>query len=423
MTSQPLLPVHTDPKVMEYYPEGDDGVPWAVKDWPGLKAGFEIEAHELVLWHTLLADPSSPPWNVVKRIHGVVAMIGEGVEDDDDIDWTWPLLAKRNGVAEKVLRERYQDAVDYWKKERLSRSIAAVRPAADPVKGLDSGTRTNPREVIADERVAELLEDYRFDHLKGKDRMFVARRVLELRTLLEDKNRREAARQLINMELNLSDFEESRALLKSRLDSINVSKLEVTKENAKEVVTIQEALSKNEKDHTALTTKYLKAADELGSEEIEQGELRKAALGTVSYFIDSHRRFYENGDRAQIDGVFTADELVWLTTPVAMRDSQYRFDIVLGINEALKPYNLFNPDFRPARIPRDASRRMLRLAKQLAEEVEPVHIPDIDDTPADEEEVETDGIEDVTPAAGSTPSPEHSPAAEPAQAVEDFMAM
>jgi len=396
---------------MEFYPDGDDGVPWAVKDWPGLKLAFGIEEHELEMWHRILVNPESRPWQIVKRIHGVVAMIGDAVEDDDDIDWTWDTLAKRFGVAEKVLREDFQAAVDYWKKERLSRSIAAVRPVADGVKSPDSPGRANPREVIAEERIQELLEDYRFDHLKGKDRIFVARRILEMRGLLEDKNRREAARQLINMELNLSDFEESRALLKSRMDAIHDSKLDVTKENAKEIVTIQEALSKNEKDHTALTTKYLKAAEELGSEEIEQGELRKAALGTVSYFIESQRQFYATGDRSPIDGVFTADELVWLTTPHAMRDAQYRFDVVLATNEALKPHNLFNPDYKPpsfakdGKIHREACRRMLRFGKMLAEEEEPAHIPDIDDQPAGEDDLQTDGIDD-TPVPASAAPPE-----------------
>jgi len=105
-----------------------------------------------------------------------------------------------------------------------------------------------------------------------------------------------------------------------------------------------------------------------------------------------------------------------------MRPAQYRPDIVQRVNEAMQSENLWNPNYVPTPISREASRRLLRLARALEEESETPPIPEIDEAPGDEDEESTiDPVAD-TPA---DPSPPPAPAAPVEstrpQAVEEFM--
>lgn len=421
---QPDLPTYQEPRFMEYDPDGDDGVTWTVNDWPALKEAFALEASDLVLWHRHLCAAEGRYWKIIKRIFGVIPTMGDAVEDEDMEDWDFPKLAKTWGLPEKQLREELETVADHWKKERLSRKITqATTVPGDGVKPLDGGVRFAPHQDLAEERISELLEAFFFDHHKSKsDRLFIANRILELWTLFEDKNRREPARQLINMELNLRDSETSRALLKSRLETLAQTK-ELNSTQSGEILKIQEALDKNEKSHTALTEKYFRAAADIGEEEIEQGELRKIALGTASHFIEAQRQFHASGDRDLIDGMFAADELKWLTTAIPLRPAQYRPDIVLRVNEAMRPENLWDPNYKPTPIVREASRRMLKFAKLMADEEETPIIPEIDDAPVGEDEESAEAAADLPepqPERSAPPPVYHEP---PPAREEEFMAL
>ncbi len=409
---QPSLPIRPEPRYMEYNPDGDDGVTWTVNDCKGLKECFGIEESDLVFWHRHLCSPESRYWRIIKRIFGVIPSFGDAVEEEDLEDWDWAKLAKAWSIPEVRLREELSQAADHWKKEKVSRRITqATAPAADGVKPIDDSPRFTPHQDLAEEKISELLAAYFFEHQKSKsDRLFIANRIIELRVLFEDKNRRESARQLVNMELNLRDSEVSRALLKGRLEVLSQRK-ELDDKQSNEVQKIQDSLEKNEKAHTTLTEKYLKAAADIGEEEIEQGELRKVALGTASHLIEAQRQFHAKGDRSLIDGMFAADELVWLTTAIPLRPAQYRPDLVLRVNEAMRTENLWDANYKPTPIQREASRRMLKFAKLMADEEETPIIPEIDDAPIGEDDEETE-------SAADTPLPEAERSAQPQAAFE-----
>lgn len=409
----PELPIQADPRTVEYFPEGEEGAPWNVNDWPGLKAAFDLQSHELDQWHQDLAGQGRY-WTVIRRIFGVMAVFGDAVEDEDQEEWDWKKLSRSLSVDEKALRLDLTDAVDHWKKLRVSRRIQ--RPGengVNPVDNASAAPRFSPREAISDAEITQLLTLYRFGHLKGKDRVFAAGRITELRSIFEDTNRREAARGLVTMELNLQDNETSRSLLKARLESL-AKKLDkdedLTAKDSLEIQSIQTSLEKNETAHTKLFEKYYNAANSLGAEEIEAGELRKVALGTISHFIEAQREYYASGDRALVDGMFAADEVVWQTTPLPLRPPQYRADIVTRVREALLPENLWNGDYKPSTIQREACRRLSKIVKGLEEEADPTRIPEIDDVTSTEDADNLDAADDYEP---STDSPNQDPAPPP----------
>lgn len=416
MNDQPLLPVRELPRSMNYEPVEGDGVEWTIDCWPALVEAFGLVESELVTWHTDLSATGAP-WLVIRRIFGVKAVFGDAVEDEDMEDWDWKKLANRLGVAESKLRDDLARAVEFWRKNSNARRIGQV------VKPLDASSPDAIAESLSEERISKLLKDYRFDHLKGEDREFTARRITELYTLFTDKNRREPARQLVMMELHLHDSEKVRAALKGRLDVLH-GKENLQDKESTELLKIQEALERHEKSHSALQKNYLAAASEIGADEVEQGELRKAALGTASFFVESAREYYQDGTRALIDGVFSAEELEWLTTPIPMRPAQYRPDIVIAVNEAMNPFNLFNPDYTPSKIPREASRRMLNIARGMMDEEDPPVIDEIDSVPTDGDDVEVEeSVSTAEPDENASP-PEPLPALDPpSHDLADIMAM
>jgi hypothetical protein len=420
---QPDLPTYEEPRTVEYFPPCEDETPWTIRDWHGLKAAFSLTQAEINLWHEKLAGQARP-WKVIKRIFGVMAMMGDAVEDEDEEDWDWKKLAKREGIKEQVLREDLEAAVQFWKREKLASRMQPATRENSNVKPIDEMRGFAAGQSLDDDKVDHLLRIYRFGNLKKDDRLFAANRILELRTLFEDPTRREQARQLIVMELNIQDNEATRALLKERLSVLShkADQSDITADQSKEILNIRTALDANVDSHTKLFDKYRAAAADLGAEEMEQGELRKVALGVASQWVESCRQYHTTGDRTLIDGMFTADELIWQTTPIPMRPAQYRPDIVQRVNEAMQSENLWNPNYVPTSISREASRRLLRLARALEEESETPPIPEIDEAPGDEDEESTiDPVAD-TPA---DPSPPPAPAAPVEstrpQAVEEFM--
>jgi hypothetical protein len=396
------------PRSVDYFPtEDEDEIAWKVTKWQELSAAFHLQESQLPLWHQSLAVHDRY-WRIVRRIFGVMAHFGDASEEEDLEDWDFAKLSARLAVPEKTLRDDLAATIEHWEKLCVAASIQRPASAGAPVNPLDSPARVSPLKDIAEEKINDLLEEYRFDYLKKKDRAFVARRLIELATLMEDPNRREPARQLIMMELALSDSETTRALLKSRLETIS-DKKDLGDKESSELQKIQDSLDKNEISHTKLTEKYLKAAGDLGAEQIEQGELRKVALGTASHFVEAIRQYYLAGDRSLIDGVFAADEIIWETTPLPLRPPQYRPDLVLRINEAMKPENLWNPNYEPSsfaqpgmfKTHREACRRLLLIAKRLVEEEDTKHIPDIDDASASDE-TEDSTHEDLDPEPAPT---------------------
>lgn len=375
-----MLPVREEPKTIDYYPQGDENPPWLVGDWRGLSEKFSLRTDDLLDFHTALAGQGRP-WTVVRRIYKIAAMWGESNTADDLREWTWKLLAETLGVAEARLHEDLDAAVDYWKKVSASQSVRAgvEKAAASGVKQVDGIPDFQIHQQLTDDQVASLLKTFRFSHLRDEDdRLYVANRILELKRLMDDKHKRESARQLIVMELSMASHEMTQSLLKHRLAALNRD-ADVTTKESNEVTKLVESIDKSEKALANLSKIYREAADELGGDEREEGETSRVALGTISHLVEAHRVYYLKGDRTLIDGMFTAAEVVWMTDALTIRPAQYRPDIVARMREAMIPENLWGKDYIPTVIEREACRRMAKIVQLLGEESEPAVIPSIDD--------------------------------------------
>lgn len=377
---QPQLPERKIPASVEYMPAAGK-VQWVAGLWPELSKEFYLEEKELPAWHDVLAGQGRP-WLVIRRIFHVAAIFGDPDDTDSLRPWKYSELSDHLGVSEKALREDMASAVDHWRKMRVanaSRQKQANDSAPDDAES--GGFAFAIHREIADKDVGEILAAFRFSHIKdARDRLYVANRILELRHLLENKLKRESARQLIVMELNLSAYETGFASLKDALARLSGKGGTYDEERSKEIRQLSSAIAEAEKSITILAEKHRKASDEIGEADIEEYEKKRVALETISYFIEATRRYYEDGSRTLVDGVFTAEELVWSTTPLTIgRPAQYRPDIVLRVREAMEPENLWDGDYKPTVIQREACRRMLRLSQALSEEMEPETIPEIDD--------------------------------------------
>jgi hypothetical protein len=384
----PLLPIREIPKTLEYSPGGDDTTPWLIEDWRAASEAFGLGEGETVAWHTALAGQGRP-WLVIRRIFRINPLWGPGTSPDDLQAWTWTTLASSLGVPEKHLRADLEAALEFWKKSKLSAKVvrgASEMPVA--VNPLDSLPDFQIHQEFTDQQIASLLIPFRFGSVRSAaDRLYIANRIIELKKLLENKHTRESARTLIVMELNMASHESTLQVLKQRLESLQKS-TEVSKEQSAETIKIGESITTTEKALTNLSKTYRDAASDLGGDEAEAGEVRRVALGTISHLIEAHRQYYLTGERALIDGMFAADEVVWLTTPLTIRPAQYRADIVLRMREAMIPENLWNADYKPAVIQREACRRMAKLVQGLTEEIEPPVIIGIDDGVATSDDAE-----------------------------------
>lgn len=457
MESQPLLPAREEPKTLRYHPTGTDEDPeWLVGDWRSIATAFALAAHEVVDWHVSLAGQGRP-WLVIRRIFSVAPLWGSALTPDDMKSWSWSELGKSLGVSEPVLRKDLEAAVSFWKKVRVSLSVQrGVQASVDTVNLLDESPISpplhpphhplspTPAPAVASSSSADSLPDFqihqsydeaqitailtpfRFNHLRAvDDRLYVANRILELRKLLEDKFKRESARQLILMEMNMANYETAIAGLKSRLVTINKSS-SVGKEESKEMQSLATAIETQEKALTKLAGVYHTAANEIGGDEMEAGEARRLAIGTASHLVEAHRRYYETGERTLIDGMFTADEIVWLTTPLSIRPAQYRLDIVLRVREACLPENLWNPDYKPTTVQRDACRRLAKIVEALTDEAEPQVIEGIDDLPAQsatDEDDPADASATVMPQPDVFTTREYTTPDSPKTVEEPFMAI
>lgn len=395
MPTHPLLPIREVPKNLEYTPI-PDSPPWLIGDWRGLSDAFSLADADASAWHHALAGQGRP-WLVIRRIFSVAAMWGEFSSPEDVEKWTWAKLSESLGVPESHLKNDLSAAVDFWKKARVAANVvrapstarpreAAPEPsalavaAADPVVNpLDGLPNFQIHDELTDAQIAALLNPLRFNTVRSRgDRLYVANRIIELRSLLLNKNTRESARQLIIMELNMTTHETTLHVLKGRLEGIERNH-EIDSKQSAEVRSIADSIASTEKALTALSKTYLAASSELGAEEREAGEIQRVVLGTISHLTEAHRQYYASGDRVLIDGMFAADELIWLTTPLTLRPAQYRPDVVLRIREACIPENLWGADYQPTVVQREACRRLARIVQLLTEEEESETIPGIDD--------------------------------------------
>ncbi len=375
--------MRADTNAIEYYPNGEDEPGWKIDHWDELSQVFDLKEHDLIDWHLCLAGQGRP-WNVIRKIHGVNALFGSNMDIELFESWDWKRLASKEGVSEKVLRNDLEAAVTHWKKVRnslgLRRTIETAAASGVGIAGIDSDglPEFRPMEEMDEERVKRCLQAFRMDNITGEaDRLFAARRALELRKYLDERSTREQARQMIYMEISLGMYEDGMMAMKSRMAKLRDIE-SPSKDQAEEVAQLLKDIKAAEVAQTSLAESHRKVALELGEDEQDEAHNKRAALGTASFWAEACREWHRDGTKKLVDGVFTADELVWLTTGLSFRDPQYRPDIVVRLKDAMLPENLWASDYEPRNVEREAARRLHAIVKAMGGDDEPVEIESID---------------------------------------------
>jgi hypothetical protein len=398
---QELKPVRV-PESVSYVPV-EDKPEWQIDRWPALARAFELQAGELPLWHAELAGQGRP-WSILRLLYQIGPLFGEAFDPDVMRPWTAAEIAGKFGITQAAVDEEHAAAVAFWQRRRqevvIERRIAANTPPGKPERSGDEGDvedeaapEATPaasiqglREV-ADGDVEQILIQAGFPLLKKPEhRLYCARRIVELERYFSAATWRETARQIVFSELNMREYE--RKLLEQNL-------------NAKEFRETEQSL-------TSLAEKHRKLLSEIGADQEEQVVQKSFAIDTFSYFARAMQEWYATGERKLIDGVFTAEEVMWLLTPSELRGSQYRPDIVVRLHEALRPENLWAEDYEPTPIQRQACRALKKIVSEFGDELATIErkpAPSTDPETSSEESIEAEESAAAANSAGDDAPP------------------
>jgi hypothetical protein len=111
--------------------------------------------------------------------------------------------------------------------------------------------------------------------------------------------------------------------------------------------------------------------------------------------MEQCRLFESDPENWKVDGVFTAGQIEWLTEPMEERPPQYRPDIVLRLNEALAPENLWNPKYVPTPIQAKMVQRLRKLVERATSNDEIISVRD----DSDDDDDDGDELTQVDPMA------------------------
>jgi len=391
ITTQPsLTPDSANPQSVNYYPEGSTAE-WEIGDYRGLLEHFDLRRTELPMWHGQMAPTTA--WVVLRLRFCIGPLFGPGFDPRTLRPWTTAEIGNELGLAEKEVKEQIKHAGEFWKRRRaeipVEQRLVSPRPSSPPSSGDDAAQaeRSAPAQAITfrtmvevpAEQVDQILAEAGMPKLNDPDkRLYAARRIAELKRWFEDKKTRETARQIVQAELNLRKYEE---LLQGQVKPEEFVKLETAQ--------------------SVLAERHKKLITDIGADEAEMDTQRSIALDTYAAFARGMQQWHGSGERTLIDGIFTADEATWLLTPAEMRPPQYRPDIVTRMREALRPENLWSPDYEPTPVQRKACRALARIVKRVGDEI--FGDEDDDGTATD---TDTSATQDPdTPASALGPAP------------------
>ena len=378
-------------------PETKPGNEWMVKEEKDFLRDYGMHKDDLPLWHEVLVGQGRF-WQIA-RLRYRIGPVFDLTEDALDLQRPWSIseiaakLAQPPGLVEAELSETWR----YWQQQRALRDpqkrnmqpepinleldLAAPAdspaPVADIANEVKKPIAASAPKVKSDEKKESLpsfavrrleleqadviLADLGINVTDPQDRLYVASRAICYERWLTDPLTREVAMNLIHNEITLRNYRRNIDRVNRVLDekSIDVAK---RTDLMKEVRETEAAITK-------LSAVYHKSLDELGGEQSAVEDMKREAINTLGFVTQAIAKYRSNGDCSLIDGVFTAREIVWLTTPVPMRPGQYRPDAVAMILDALKPENLFNPEYKPPAITREACRRLRRMSQIFEQEI------------------------------------------------------
>lgn len=350
--------------------EAPNGEKWRLERGKDLVRDFELDTagpgEALSKWHLAMCG-QDPAWTILCRIYGNAPLYG--VEEYDDIRaWSMVELAEKRGVEPREIESYLQGARTFWKRWLLEEGRAA-------------GVLPKNRPAADDETAAGLLLEHGFGTISDpEERAYVAGRIVDLAAYLDNDSLRGPARGLIQQEIAIfyvldPTIRDVRGHIAFKLAHKNSAE----KEND-QLLKLMASRRDAQNEHNA-TMKVLGLTDAHG------GGLRKKVvfqdcLGTMTL---AWQKYFAEGDRELIDGVFAAAEVELLTTSSEIRPMQYRPDLIVAIADAKQ--HLWEADWKPTAVARRACRKLKAgfdrgLAEARSEEGEVI--------PDDEENLDAD---------------------------------
>lgn len=378
------------------YPAPGGGPRWRVERGMEFLETFEAAADEASEIHECLALDERA-WRLARLRFGIAPLLGETNEEymrpHSDAQ-----VAALLAIPEKELPGLLGAAVDYWKRWRTSRRTSATVAARAPERALPGAAEGGVKMAeLPHAHVDSLLALHGFEGVDDADRQFVAQRVLDLQTKLEDEEGSSLARNAISLELQLRNFD--RMLF-------DVQKAMKTGD-AKQKATYRKEFTDLTNARKGVSGEYVSVMEALDATQAQNPSARKKAVfrDCISSLMEAVRAYASRGDRTLVDGMHTAAEIELLITETTFRPPQYRPDIVAVVNDAMKEENFLSPDYVPPTMPREEYRRFRQAwmaALRATQEGGPLSLDD------DEPEVEAVASvsEEISGAAGgAAPSP------------------
>lgn len=351
---------------------------WRVEDGRGLSAEFGLEDGAMPELHRCLRQQERM-WQVACRRFGIRPMM----DCSDPMQMTGhemgvvaDLLGMERAEADALLAQ----AVAVWR--RWSGAVGAV-PAQEEISGTQE---------------AELLTDFGFVEVKDAvQRQYLARRIQELRPVLDTGDAKMKARAMLTTELMLNfDIEAQMRAISRKMKEAREGKA------AEPSAAYEERFSKLVKTHGEMQKSIQEASEALGLSELQSIGARKKFQfrECIGQMIEAIRLFHSEGDRALIDGIHTAGEVLIQTTPFGDRKPQYRPDLPVMATAWVE--GLFDPEAKFGGLAQKAHRRLAKgfkggLALALADEG--AVMGELDDAETEEAIVEASQV----PAALTAP--------------------
>lgn len=355
---------------------------WRAEKRAALFADFDLTESQLSDWHFLMSNQGRA-WEIIRRLYQVGLML----EPDEEVlkSWDVPKIGKAFGIPAAQVQQELDVAIRNWK---LLRARADVRKQAEAT-GADEVDvlRAMPHAAMDERYVDELLKAFDFDDVStdAMMRAQVAGRIVSLKDFLASPHSRTSARQLIRMEVSLHSKEKILMLYNRKIEQIAKEDPEL-KVKKSELQGYQEAAKNLDAEIRAITKAHGVLQSDIGANDIDMTTRKRLYVETVGYLMEQCRIYESEPENIVLDGVFTAAEIVWLSEPLGERPPQYRPDVVMRLNEALRPENLWNPEYVPSPISQRACQFLRKLVegasaglKGVPEDAPALHEPDDDD--------------------------------------------
>lgn len=368
-----------EPQYIEYEPTDESGY-WRMERPDLLEADFGVTRASVERWHRFIVR--TPVWEFVRRLYQTGGM----TDDDPDIlrPWTRAELARRFGISEKELDHDISKAAEAWKLQDARDNVARqadVESGGDLDRMLTFGNASG----LSGDAVDRLLDAFQFGDVSDPMlRVQVANRLLSLREYLESQHSRSSARQLVRYEISLHAAEKLLLVYTAKIEMALADDPMLDK-NAALVEGYRARAEALDKEIRATTKAHGQLQKDIGADDYDKTTQKRIAVETIGYIMSKCQEYERDPESVYLDGVFTAGEIDWQLEPLGERLPQYRPDIVLRINEAMKPENLWDPGYKPTPIQIRVAQELRKLAecmRSVPEDAPPImEIDDESDEP------------------------------------------